>query len=150
MWLRNQAASGTLLVRAGWLAGLLGQSRIWDMGTGGERFGDDPMCGTTARFARAVGLCSLVLFTAALLIFPALPTTGAGLSTASSRVLVDRAHKGDRLPVAKPANEADQFAPPPPSPARPLPKGRIPAGCDPAFSPISSPQLSHVFRRCLV
>jgi hypothetical protein len=105
------------------------------------------MCGTTARFARALGVCSLVLFTAALLIFPALPTTGAGLSAASSRVLVDRTHKGDRLPLAKPANEADQFAP---SPARPLPRGRIPAGCDPAFSPISSPQLAHVFRRCLV
>lgn len=105
------------------------------------------MCGTTARLASAVGVCSLVLFTSALLVFPSLPTTGAGLSTAPSRVLVDRTHKGDRLPLAKPANEADQGTP---SPVRTLPQRKIPAGCDPAFSPISSPQLAHVFRRCVV
>ena len=118
------------------------------MGDGGERFGDDPMCGITARLASAVGVCSLVLFTAALIVFPSLPTT-AGLYTAPDRVLVDRAHKGDRLPVAKPANQADEFAAPP-SPVRTLPLRKIPAGCDPAFSPISSPQLAHVFRRCVV
>jgi hypothetical protein len=43
------------------------------------------------------------MFTAALIVFPSLPTT-AGLYTAPDRVLVDRTHKGDRLPVAKPAN----------------------------------------------
>ena len=105
------------------------------------------MCGTTARLASAVGICSLVLFTAALIVFPSLPTTGAGLSFAPTGVFVDRTHKGDRLPVAKPANGADEFAA---SPMRTLPQGKIPAGCDPAFSPISSPQLAHVFRRCVV
>lgn len=108
------------------------------------------MCGTTARLASAVGICSLVLFTAALIVFPSLPTTGAGLSFAPTRVFVDRTHKGDRLPVAKPANGADEFAAPPLSPVRTLPQRKIPAGCDPAFSPISSPQLAHVFRRCVV
>ena len=104
------------------------------------------MCGITARLASAMGVCSLVLFTAALIVFPSLPTT-AGLYTAPDRVLVDRTHKGDRLPVAKPANQADEFAAPP-SPVLPLRK--VPTGCDPAFSPISAPQLAHVFRRCVV
>jgi hypothetical protein len=71
------------------------------------------------------------------------------LYTEPGRVLVDRTHKGDRLPVAKPANQADEFAAPP-SPTRTLPLRKIPAGCDPAFSPISAPQLAHVFRRCVV
>jgi hypothetical protein len=119
------------------------------MGDGGKRFGDDPMCGTTARLASTVGVCSLVLFSAALIVFPSLPTTGAALRATPNHVLVDRTHKGDRLPVGKPANQADEFAVPP-SPVRTLPLRKIPTGCDPAFSPISSPQLAHVFRRCVV
>lgn len=108
------------------------------------------MAGTTARLASAVGVCSLVLFTSALLVFPALPTTGAGLSTAQSRVSVDRTHKGDRLPLAKPAIGPEELAAPPLSPVRTLPQSKIPTGCDPAFSPISSPQLGHVYKRCVV
>jgi hypothetical protein len=108
------------------------------------------MGGTTARLASAVGVCSLVVFTAALLVFPSLPTTGAGLSTAQSRVSVDRTHKGDRLPLAKPVNGAEELAAPPLSPARTLPQSKVPTGCDPAFSPISAPQLGHVYRRCVV
>ncbi len=108
------------------------------------------MAGTTVRLASAVGVCSLVLFTAALLVFPSLPTTGAGLSTAQSRVSVDRTRKGDRLPLAKPANGPEELAAPPLSPARTLPQSKIPTGCDPAFSPISSPQLGHVYKRCVV
>lgn len=108
------------------------------------------MAGTTARLAGAVGVCSLVLFTAALLVFPSLPTTGAGLSPAQNRVSVDRTHKGDRLPLAKPANGPEELAAPPLSPARTLPQSKIPTGCDPAFSPISSPQLGHIYKRCVV
>jgi hypothetical protein len=108
------------------------------------------MAGTTARLAGAVGVCSLVLFTAALLVFPSLPTTGASLSTPQYRVSVDRTHKGDRLPLAKPVNGPEELAAPPLAPARTLPQSKIPTGCDPAFSPISSPQLGHVYRRCVV
>jgi hypothetical protein len=120
------------------------------MGDGGERFGDDPMYGTTVRLASAVGVCSLVLFTTALIVFPSMPTTGAGLSTVQISLSVDRTHKGDRLPLAKAPNGPEKLAAPPLSPARTMPQGRIPTGCDPAFSPISAPQLAHVFRRCLV
>ena len=68
------------------------------------------MCGTTARLASAVGVLSLVLFTAALIVFPALPTTGAGLLAGQDRITVDRTHKGDRLPSVKPANGAEELA----------------------------------------
>jgi hypothetical protein len=108
------------------------------------------MCGTTARLASAVGVLSLVLFTAALIVFPALPTTGAGFLAGQDRITVDRTHKGDRLPLVKPANGAEGLEAPPLSPARPRSQGRIPTGCDPAFSPISAPQLGHIFRRCVV
>ncbi len=108
------------------------------------------MCGTTARLASAVGALSLVLFTAGLIVFPALPTTGAGLVAGQDRITVDRTLKGDRLPLAKPVNGAEELAAPPLSPERPRTQGRIPTGCDPAFSPISAPQLGHIFRRCVV
>jgi hypothetical protein len=106
------------------------------------------MCGTTARLASAVGALALFLFTAALIVFPSLPTTGAGLSAGQDRITVDRTHKGDRLLLVKPAKGAEELAPL--SPARPQSQGRIPTGCDPAFSPISAPQLGHIFRRCVV
>jgi len=106
------------------------------------------MCGTTARLASAVGALSLFLFTAALIVFPSLPTTGAGLSAGQDRITVDRTHKGDRLLLVKPAKGAEELAPL--SPARPQSQGRIPTGCDPAFSPISAPRLGHIFRRCVV
>ena len=106
------------------------------------------MCGTTARLASAVGALSLFLFTAALIVFPSLPTTGAGLLAGQDRITVDRTHKGDRLLLVKPAKGAEELAPL--SPARPQSQGRIPTGCDPAFSPISAPQLGHIFRRCVV
>jgi hypothetical protein len=106
------------------------------------------MCGMTARLASAVGVLSLFLFTAALIVFPSLPTTGAGLSAGQDRITVDRTHKGDRLLLVKPAKGAEELAPL--SPARPQSQGRIPTGCDPAFSPISAPQLGHIFRRCVV
>lgn len=108
------------------------------------------MCGMTARLASAVGVLSLFLYTAALIVFPSLPTTGAGLSAGQDRITVDRTHKGDRLPLVKPANGAEGLEAPPLSPARPRSQGRIPTGCDPAFSPISAPQLGHIFRRCVV
>lgn len=142
----NHAASGTLLVRA--VAGLVDRAfGTWGVGQTLRR---DPMCGTTARLASIVGVFSLALFTTALMVFPSLPTTGAGLSAAQGRVAVDRTHKGDRLPMTKPASRPDELAAPPLSPARTRSQGRIPTGCDPAFSPISSPQLGHVFRRCVV
>jgi len=116
----------------------------------------------------AIGLISLSLFAAALITLPAWPKTGVGLFGAeltgsglsTPAVSVNRALKGDRLPVNIP-----RAAPPPlsvplpharmpeesqPAPARSRTRAQIPLGCDAAFSPISTPLLAHVFRRCLV
>jgi hypothetical protein len=121
----------------------------------------------------AIGLISLSLFTAALITFPAWPIT-AGLPAAGSTnagltgagfwatpsVSVNRALKGDRLPINIPAGASplhpislprsrlpDESQP---APAQPRTRAQIPLGCDAAFSPISSPLLAHVFRRCVV
>jgi hypothetical protein len=58
---------------------------------------------------------------------------------------VDRTFKGDRLPVAVSADKIGA----PASPTQQT-RGKGPVGCDGAFSPISSPLLATVFRRCTV
>ncbi|MGO9045617.1 MAG: hypothetical protein ACLQFW_01835 [Xanthobacteraceae bacterium] len=58
---------------------------------------------------------------------------------ASAPLSVDRAFKGDRLPLA-----ADKIR----APASSAQREKIPLGCDPAFSAISSPLLANIFRRC--
>ena len=105
----------------------------------------------SVRLARA-GAISLALFTAGLVSVPSFPTTGAGLPPAGQTVAVNRAHKADRLPVLGPAVRPELGSPaalPPAAPLSARPSARIPAGCDPAFSPISSPRLAHVFKRCI-
>ena len=55
---------------------------------------------------------------------------------------VDRMHKGDRLPpasnVTRPQGNSKTT----------LPK-IVPAGCDPAFSPVADPERSRIFGRCI-
>ena len=96
----------------------------------------------SARLAGTAGAVSLALLSAALITFPVFPTTGAALSTQSPPVSVNRALKGDRLPTER----SDQSG----SPVRTLPQARVPFGCEAAFSPISSPLLASIFRRCMV
>jgi len=62
---------------------------------------------------------------------------------------VNRALKGDRLPTAKPMAWQHEF-PPRVAPLQSQSHARVPVGCDNAFSPVSSPRLANVFRRCLV
>jgi len=114
----------------------------------------------SARGAGVAGILSLALATAALVSTPSFPTT-AGLFSTAPAMSVNRALKGDRLPVLAP-NLTPTLAPPvgqrepetpapasPQSPARLLPPAPIPPGCDPAFSSISAPLLAHVFKRCI-
>ena len=65
-----------------------------------------------------------------------------GLLSFTPPVSVDRTLKGDRLPLSAPGDKTEIRLP-----AMPL-RTRIPIGCDRAFSPISSPRLANVFRRC--
>lgn len=97
------------------------------------------------RFAGAAGIISIALFSAALISFPSFPTTGANLPAAARQNFVNRTLKGDRLSTSNRADGPGQVE----SPVRSQPRQHIPLGCDAAFSPISSPSLGHVFRRCM-
>jgi len=96
-----------------------------------------------ARLAAAAGVVSLASFSAALITLPAAAPTRAGFSAPALTTSVNRALKGDRLPAAAGPGRLG-------SPARALPRAQIPLGCEAAFSPISSPALAHIFRRCMV
>jgi hypothetical protein len=72
------------------------------------------------------------------------PTAGAGLSTRTAPVSVDRTYKGDRLSVPSEINSAvSRVGSGSRSPTE------IPFACDPAFSPISSPRFAHIYGRCM-
>jgi hypothetical protein len=66
-------------------------------------------------------------------------------------VSVNRALKGDRMAVtvvSRDATGAREVVTDRPVP-RPNIKRDAPVGCDPLFSPITTPALAHLFRRCL-
>jgi hypothetical protein len=96
------------------------------------------------RILGAVALCSFALILVGLAPFPGTPA-GAGVSSRTPTLTVNRFRKGDRLPLfpsgatrhdGKPQGLESQQ--------------RIPVGCDPAFSPVSTPSLSMVYGRCTV
>ena len=70
------------------------------------------------------------------------PGAGAALSATADIVSVDRAHKGDRLPVA-PRHTSTL------SPAAVTTLSRPPIGCESAFSRVADPKRSHIFGRCI-
>jgi hypothetical protein len=74
----------------------------------------------------------------------AIAVTGAGaaLSTQADIVSVDRAHKGNRLPLAL-EHTSTVSSPVVTTLSRP------PIGCEPAFSRVADPKRSHIFGRCI-
>ena len=93
-------------------------------------------------FVRIAAVVSGLLF-ASFLAFPSFPS--AGFLSFTPSVPVDRTLKGDRLPLSAPADKTEM-----PVQSAPSSGEKIPVGCDRAFSPISSPRLADVFRRCAV
>jgi hypothetical protein len=93
-------------------------------------------------FLRTVAVAAL--FAASFISFPSFP--GAGLFTVNTPT-VDRALKGDRLPLTAPAGAPLIGAP---APQRQQSREKVPIGCDGAFSPVASPLRANVFRRCTV
>jgi hypothetical protein len=95
---------------------------------------------------RVAGIVSAFLV-ASFFSFPSFP--GSGTFTLAP-LSVDRSLKGDRLSPAAPEISPGELAPamtsPPPQTQT---HGKAPFGCEGAFSPISSPQLANVFRRCM-
>ncbi len=78
------------------------------------------------------------------------PSAGAGFTVRAPATSVNHEFKSDRLPLPSDANSAfSKNVPQRPQGSKPI-QGlkEIPDGCDPSFSPITTPQLAHVFGRC--
>ena len=97
-----------------------------------------------ARFACVVA----ALLTASLILPPSFLRPGAKSINLRPAMLVNRTLKGDRLPPFEPIVRRHELG----LPASPAPselRAKAPVGCEAAFSPISSPRLANVFRRCM-
>ena len=97
------------------------------------------------RAARISVIIAFALPTAAVVSFPTMPTKGAGFSSTRPVVVVNRALKGDRLAIAKPAASSQDVETRFPA----VTPRKIPIGCDHAFSPMSAPPLAQQFFRCM-
>jgi hypothetical protein len=64
-------------------------------------------------------------------------TSGHANEAKFASISVDRMHKGDRLPSNHGQLENNSNA------------TKLPAGCDPAFSPVAEPERSQIFGRCI-
>jgi hypothetical protein len=115
--------------------------------------------GDYLRILRIIGagaLVSLAFFFASLDPFlRAAPIAGTAVSERTPPVSVNRYRKGDRLPLVRSSNNTGSAGSSHAiwwelrglngSQAR----GRVPVGCDPAFSPVASPSLATVYGRCM-
>lgn len=98
------------------------------------------------RAAGAAGLLTLALFFVG--VDPFL-SAGAGLAKTPA-ISVNRALKGDRLPLSSPAlvnlpNWQNEFG----NLRNPQPQAQKPFACDPAFSPIFASKAANFYGRCL-
>jgi hypothetical protein len=89
--------------------------------------------------------------------FMSLPSlSGVSLFGPDSPMSVNRSLKGDRLPVvarhALPADLGSHLGSPlgSPQPLHAQTHDKPPVGCEGVFSPVASPLLANVFKRCLV
>ncbi len=95
------------------------------------------------RIAGGLGIFALAVFMVGLVPFlSADPTAGASF-TGSDPYAVNREFKGDRLPLPSDTNSAVSR-----TESGWRKDAEIPVGCDPAFSPVSSPRLAFYYGRC--
>lgn len=101
------------------------------------------------RIASALGATALAFCILGLLPFlSGAPSAGAGYVPSTPAFTVNRALKGDRLPMHEALNASSwqtEFG----SQARASVPHGIPVGCDPAFSPVASPRFAYIYGRCL-
>jgi hypothetical protein len=106
------------------------------------------------RFVGALGIVALAVILVGLdPLLGAAPSAGTGASERTPAVSVNRFRKGDRLPIVQPGalsgrTNQDVWR------GRPIPDGlqteeKTPIGCDPAFSPVSSPARAAIYGRCI-
>jgi hypothetical protein len=100
------------------------------------------------RIACALGISALgMLFVAVVPFLTVDPTASAGLAGRTPEISVNRALKGDRLPLATEINSAISRRER--DSRRLQAPGQIPLGCEGAFSPVASPRLAGVYGRCI-
>ena len=98
------------------------------------------MAKLSLRIASALGLTALALFFLGFLPLLGDPTAGADVAAKRMPLFsVNREFKGDRPAISRSGSRLRQSEKP----------DRIPVGCEASFSPISAPQLAHVYGRCL-
>jgi hypothetical protein len=98
------------------------------------------------RTASAAALLSLSFLLVALIPFLSTDWGDASGVGRTPAVSVNREFKGDRLPLPSELNSAISRSEPQQRQSKPA--RHIPVGCDGAFSPISAPELAHVYGRC--
>jgi hypothetical protein len=96
-------------------------------------------------FAVRATAVALTLFGVSFASFPSLPHPALKQPAASPTV--NRALKGDRLPVTGPGGRSRAIGQPL---SEPQSAEKILAGCDAAFSALASPRSAPVFGRCAV
>jgi hypothetical protein len=97
------------------------------------------------RISGALGMMALAVFFVGLIPFLSVkPSVGAGFDAPA--ISVNREFKGDRLPLPSDSNAAVSRGEL--QPQRRIQARRVPVGCEPAFSPVSSPRLAYYFGRC--
>jgi len=112
--------------------------------------------GGSLRIVVAFAFVSLAFFFASLDPFlRAAPIGGPAVNDRTPAVSVNRYRKGDRLPALNNSDNSNRTG------AKGAiwwdlrgqgssqTRGQVPIGCDPAFSPVSSPSLAAVFGRCM-
>jgi hypothetical protein len=97
------------------------------------------------RIAAALALCSLGAFLVGFGPFLSVASVGPAASGDSQGFSVNRFRKGDRLPV-HPSGALWRNRS---VPDRLQSQEKAPFGCDPAFSPVTSPKASLVYGRCM-
>jgi len=96
------------------------------------------------RMGGAVALCSAAFLLVGAATYLHAAPVPSGLSDPEPAMTVNHFRKGDRLPLF---NSGVSRELPPPS--APQTQGKVPFGCDSAFSPVTSPALASLYGRCM-
>jgi hypothetical protein len=94
--------------------------------------------------ASVLALASLAFFLVSFAPLLSAAPFSPGISDRTPAMSVNRFRKGDRLPVHSGALRQDRQGP-----DGLQTQGTVPVGCDPAFSPVTSPALSKLYGRCM-
>jgi hypothetical protein len=95
--------------------------------------------------AGVLALASLAFFLVSFAPLLSAAPFSPGIGDRTPAVSVNHFRKGDRLPVY----QSGEVRPDRQAPDGLQIQGTVPVGCDPAFSPVTSPALSKLYGRCM-